>query len=184
MSQPVVTIWDEQPLINPCRILPTEVIAEIFERCLPSGPERLEAPLQRLAPLSLSWVCRSWRNLCLSLPILWTELAIGHRRSAPDEDARVLELWIVRSGYLPISLRLNYETDDEIRPVLFNRENHKKYHRRMQIFILLYIEAGSYIQEDEEGWEFAVLYVNEIYHMETVFDKFPHPQIRKEETSR
>ncbi|KAF9505816.1 hypothetical protein BS47DRAFT_1322163 [Hydnum rufescens UP504] len=31
-------------------------------------------------------------------------------------------------------------------------------HRRMQLFILLYIEAGSYIQEDEEKWEFLVLY--------------------------
>ncbi|KAF9072894.1 histone acetyltransferase type B catalytic subunit [Rhodocollybia butyracea] len=34
----------------------------------------------------------------------------------------------------------------------------KEYHRRMQIFILLYIEAGSYINEDEEGWEFVVLF--------------------------
>lgn len=30
-------------------------------------------------------------------------------------------------------------------------------HRRMQLFILLYIEAGSYIQEDEDKWEFLVL---------------------------
>jgi len=28
----------------------------------------------------------------------------------------------------------------------------------MQLFILLYIEGGSYIQEDEEKWEFVVLY--------------------------
>ncbi|CAE6422469.1 unnamed protein product [Rhizoctonia solani] len=34
----------------------------------------------------------------------------------------------------------------------------REYHRRMQIFILLYIEGGSYIQEDEEKWEFVVLY--------------------------
>lgn len=34
----------------------------------------------------------------------------------------------------------------------------KEYHRRMQIFILLYIEAGSYINDGEEGWEFVVLY--------------------------
>ncbi|KIO04034.1 hypothetical protein M404DRAFT_15569 [Pisolithus tinctorius Marx 270] len=34
----------------------------------------------------------------------------------------------------------------------------REYHRRMQIFILLYIEAGSYINEEEEGWEFVVLY--------------------------
>jgi len=34
----------------------------------------------------------------------------------------------------------------------------REYHRRMQIFILLYIEGGSYIVEDESAWEFAVLY--------------------------
>ncbi|CAE6512502.1 unnamed protein product [Rhizoctonia solani] len=34
----------------------------------------------------------------------------------------------------------------------------REYHRRMQIFILLYIEGGSYIQEDEDKWEFTVLY--------------------------
>ncbi|KAJ3931743.1 MAG: histone acetyltransferase type B catalytic subunit [Lentinula lateritia] len=34
----------------------------------------------------------------------------------------------------------------------------KEYHRKMQIFILLYIEAGSYINEEEDGWEFVVLY--------------------------
>lgn len=35
----------------------------------------------------------------------------------------------------------------------------REYHRRMQIFILLYIEAGSYINEDDDAWEFAVLSV-------------------------
>lgn len=27
----------------------------------------------------------------------------------------------------------------------------------MQLFILLYIEGGSYIQEEEDQWEFVVL---------------------------
>lgn len=34
----------------------------------------------------------------------------------------------------------------------------KEYHRRMQLFILLYIEGGSYISEEEDVWEFMVLY--------------------------
>ncbi|KAJ7491227.1 histone acetyltransferase type B catalytic subunit [Mycena latifolia] len=34
----------------------------------------------------------------------------------------------------------------------------REFHRRMQLFILLYIEAGSYIDEEEETWEFFVLY--------------------------
>ncbi|TFK72215.1 histone acetyltransferase type B catalytic subunit [Pluteus cervinus] len=34
----------------------------------------------------------------------------------------------------------------------------REYHRRMQLFILLYIEGGSYINEEEDTWEFVVLY--------------------------
>lgn len=34
----------------------------------------------------------------------------------------------------------------------------RDYHRRAQIFILMYIEAGSYIEEDDDRWEFVVLY--------------------------
>ncbi|KAG5732748.1 Histone acetyltransferase type B catalytic subunit [Termitomyces sp. T112] len=40
----------------------------------------------------------------------------------------------------------------------WNTSGFKELHRRMQIFILLYIEAGSYINEDEDSWEFVVLY--------------------------
>lgn len=35
----------------------------------------------------------------------------------------------------------------------------REYHRRMQLFVLLYIEGGSYIQEDEDAWEFITLCV-------------------------
>ncbi|GMK58592.1 hypothetical protein CspeluHIS016_0600340 [Cutaneotrichosporon spelunceum] len=34
----------------------------------------------------------------------------------------------------------------------------REYHRRMQVFLLLYIEGGSYIQEDEDAWEFFTLF--------------------------
>uniref|UniRef100_A0A8H7Y2N6 Histone acetyltransferase type B catalytic subunit n=1 Tax=Psilocybe cubensis TaxID=181762 RepID=A0A8H7Y2N6_PSICU len=34
----------------------------------------------------------------------------------------------------------------------------REYHRRMQLFILLYIEGGSYINEDEDTWEFVLLF--------------------------
>jgi histone acetyltransferase 1 len=33
----------------------------------------------------------------------------------------------------------------------------KEYHRRMQIFVLLYIEGGSYIDEEDDRWEFVTL---------------------------
>ena len=33
----------------------------------------------------------------------------------------------------------------------------------MQLFILLYIEAGSYLQEDEDQWEFIILCVSRVW---------------------
>lgn len=34
----------------------------------------------------------------------------------------------------------------------------REYHRRMQLFVLLYIEGGSYINEEEDTWEFFTLF--------------------------
>ena len=41
----------------------------------------------------------------------------------------------------------------------WNTPGFREYHRRMQLFILLYIEAGSYINDKEDSWEFVVLWV-------------------------
>ncbi|KAJ8589991.1 histone acetyltransferase type B catalytic subunit [Rhizopogon salebrosus TDB-379] len=46
----------------------------------------------------------------------------------------------------------------EVYHATWNDPGFREYHRRMQIFILLYIEAGSYINEDDDAWEFALLY--------------------------
>ncbi|KAF8520175.1 histone acetyltransferase type B catalytic subunit [Hysterangium stoloniferum] len=55
----------------------------------------------------------------------------------------------------------------------------RDYHRRMQLFILLYIEAGSYIQEDDDRWEFVVLYERrrrkdlDVYHFAGYSSLYP-----------
>ncbi|KAF5372875.1 hypothetical protein D9758_001551 [Tetrapyrgos nigripes] len=60
------------------------------------------------------------------------------------------------------ALELDSESEDtlvfEVYHATWDTPGFREYHRRMQLFILLYIEAGSYIQEDEEAWEFVVLY--------------------------
>ncbi|KAF8655817.1 hypothetical protein AX16_002902 [Volvariella volvacea WC 439] len=57
---------------------------------------------------------------------------------------------------------LDSESEDaivyEVYHTTWNTPGFREYHRRMQIFILLYIEGGSYINEDEDTWEFVVLY--------------------------
>ncbi|SPC62338.1 related to histone acetyltransferase subunit HAT1 [Ustilago sp. UG-2017b] len=56
--------------------------------------------------------------------------------SEDDPDARVFEVY-----------RSTWETP-----------GFREYHRRMQLFVLLFIEGASYIQEEETNWEFFTLY--------------------------
>ncbi|UZJ53920.1 hypothetical protein CBS101457_003240 [Exobasidium rhododendri] len=60
--------------------------------------------------------------------------------------------------------RVDVEADDanarqfEVYHCDWNTPEFREYHRRMQIFTLLFIEGASYIKEDEGNWEFLVLY--------------------------
>ncbi|SNX84277.1 related to histone acetyltransferase subunit HAT1 [Melanopsichium pennsylvanicum] len=56
--------------------------------------------------------------------------------SESDADARVFEIY-----------RSTWDTP-----------GFREYHRRMQLFVLLFIEGASYIHEDEGNWEFFTLY--------------------------
>jgi hypothetical protein len=55
----------------------------------------------------------------------------------------------------------------------------------MQLFILLFIEGGSYIQEDEDTWEFVVLWVPFIqYALKTSGDLTSIDQVREADAVR
>ncbi|RXK37212.1 histone acetyltransferase type B catalytic subunit [Tremella mesenterica] len=50
------------------------------------------------------------------------------------------------------------EVKFEMYKTTWNTPGFREYHRRMQIFILFFIEGGSYVHEDEDAWEFITLY--------------------------
>lgn len=69
-----------------------------------------------------------------------------------SEDAVVFEVYHVSRVFhiSSDSVHHGYQTT-------WDTPGFREYHRRMQLFILLYIEGGSYINEDEDTWEFVVL---------------------------
>ncbi|KAJ4475770.1 acyl-CoA N-acyltransferase [Lentinula aciculospora] len=79
------------------------------------------------------------------------EIIYSYKRSASKEKGKSVAME-----------QLNPEDEDtivyEVYHNTWNTPDFREYHRKMQIFILLYIEAGSYINEEEDGWEFVVLY--------------------------
>ena len=99
--------------VFPINQFPREILAEIFWNCLPEtdvkGPDVQMTNRKRVAPLLVSSICSSWRELALASPKLWTTLGIilGNPDTNPSATAiQVVNTWLERSGTLPLKLYL------------------------------------------------------------------------------
>ncbi|KAJ7769986.1 hypothetical protein B0H16DRAFT_1307137, partial [Mycena metata] len=90
---------------SPIQRLPVELLHEIFLACLP--PLKYTPASHKSGPLVVSWVCKSWRDIALSLTKLWSSLALDPRHDvfhcAYLSDAR---FWLGRAGRRKLSLSL------------------------------------------------------------------------------
>ncbi|TDL18383.1 hypothetical protein BD410DRAFT_793264 [Rickenella mellea] len=108
---------DNESSALPIYRIPPEVTLEIFTRCL---PEALFPRLSvRSAPLQLSHVCTTWRNLALRTPRLWCRILLGTRYlEVPEDgsdympgaalDAMALKCWVERAGSHLMSADIRY----------------------------------------------------------------------------
>ncbi|KAJ7045937.1 hypothetical protein C8F04DRAFT_1066796 [Mycena alexandri] len=92
----------------PASRLPIELWDLIFEECVPDAPNLSLVD----APLNVSQVCRRWRNISLSNPVLWSALAVTPTRHHIEHDYalealhRIVQLWLRRSVARPLSVSL------------------------------------------------------------------------------
>ncbi|THU93087.1 hypothetical protein K435DRAFT_757724 [Dendrothele bispora CBS 962.96] len=111
-------IHKHRRLLSPIHRIPPEIIAELFNHCLPSA----HPPTRDLseAPLLLTLVCKQWREIAFNTPCLWAALHIyiPHSRVSDEEfmDRRKkgIKQWLERSGNLPISLSLTHQSGSDV----------------------------------------------------------------------
>lgn len=102
----LTTHLDERKSARPIEQLPVEVLGEIFLHCLPDLTS-FPTPRIRDAPMLLCRVCRHWREVAGSMPILWA-------RFSADPNVKhsgysfMMDLWLdrPRSSTTPLSLDL------------------------------------------------------------------------------
>ena len=90
--------------------LPPELLIEMFVFCT-------EDLSNGLVPLTLARVCRYWRDVSLSSPRIWQCLVLDDRRKVEASRAQA-ELWLSRSGQLPLYVHVNLESKDNLLPLL------------------------------------------------------------------
>ncbi|KAJ7016976.1 hypothetical protein C8F04DRAFT_1158562 [Mycena alexandri] len=90
---------------SPIQRLPVELLHEIFLACFP--PLKYTPASRKSGPLIVTWVCKSWRDIALSLTKLWSSLALEPRHDvfhcAYLSDAR---FWLARAGRRKLSLQI------------------------------------------------------------------------------
>ncbi|KAJ7342733.1 hypothetical protein DFH08DRAFT_1081818 [Mycena albidolilacea] len=112
---------DDPPIL----LLPNEITAEIFTRCLLELPSvdsclllppvdsslLLGCPSPCEAPLLLGQICGQWRDICIDTPEVWPSIAFARG------SIQLLELWLSRARDYPLTLFL--QTQDEARAEMF-----------------------------------------------------------------
>ena len=89
--------------------LPPEILSEIFKNCLAPRNGLFLIPSIRKAPMLLCQVCSYWRELALSLPMLWSSFAgsRGHDIQVARGHVSLIQLWLERSRTEPLFLYFN-----------------------------------------------------------------------------
>ncbi|KAF7370895.1 hypothetical protein MSAN_00723400 [Mycena sanguinolenta] len=105
LQQPIAA---HKALISPVRLIPRDVLLEIFFHCLPSEHNALIDPTE--APLILGHICRHWRSVAYSAPLLWSSIHIpplDYLNTPPHillELEKIVEGWLERSATCPLSV--------------------------------------------------------------------------------
>ncbi|KAF9267979.1 hypothetical protein L218DRAFT_894330 [Marasmius fiardii PR-910] len=96
-------------ILSPIKLLPAEIMSEIFLHCLPN--QIFVRPSPSEAPLLLTQVCRGWKEITLSTPSLWSSIAVTVYKTHSTPHTSLIENWIARSKVHP----LTFEIDERVR---------------------------------------------------------------------
>ncbi|KAJ3506276.1 hypothetical protein NLJ89_g6959 [Agrocybe chaxingu] len=100
-------------ILSVVRCLPMEIIQEIALHARPLQPW----PTRRDSPISLSHVCKGWRNATLSMPRLWSEmyLEVDVNYTTLQRILSAVNEWFPRAKSCPLSLHLYINDDGEVK---------------------------------------------------------------------
>ncbi|KAF9473809.1 hypothetical protein BDN70DRAFT_885513 [Pholiota conissans] len=94
-----------EALLSPIRLLPVEVLGEIFNHCM--DPTTLDPMSSNSGPFLVTHVCSAWRSIAISKSDLWTNIWVTIEN---DEDKSgwpaFVKLWVERSGELPLKFHI------------------------------------------------------------------------------
>ncbi|KAJ7479777.1 hypothetical protein FB451DRAFT_1556610 [Mycena latifolia] len=129
----------------PVLSLPHEITSEIFTKFLPPRPY----PVGPLSPSFLCRICKTWRDIALSTPSLWSAIHLNlDEGDRHPQQLRVLQTWLERSKNCLLSVALEREEEHELDTTAFVKAIVLHSVRWADMTIVLPLEELRLIQED------------------------------------
>jgi F-box-like len=94
--------------LSPTALLPVEILAEIF-RLTCQLEDELGGP--SVTPLFFGGICKDWREIAWSTPLLWNMISLHVSRKAHGFQVQLLRDWLLRANSSPLFIELT--SDDE-----------------------------------------------------------------------
>ncbi|CAA7266704.1 unnamed protein product [Cyclocybe aegerita] len=116
-------------VLAPIRNVPLEIFQEIVLHALPPQPY----PTLNHAPMSLSHVCKDWRNALLAFPQAWQELFLEVDIAWIRYPQTAVETWFERAKHLPLSFYIHF--DHEAARHLLHEHSVKHFNRVVLKFL-------------------------------------------------
>ncbi|KAI0692714.1 hypothetical protein BC835DRAFT_31981 [Cytidiella melzeri] len=141
-------ISDAQTRLTPINRLPSEILGAIFEHVLdPNFSADVSLKLMDFKWLDIQSVCRHWRDVALTTPVLWSHVRIvyPYRESFP----KTLLINLGRSGTVPLSICLRDEGDGTIvcLDLMDNFEPHTWRIRELHMERIQFADLDFYLRE-------------------------------------
>ena len=125
---------------SPIRILPPELLAEIFGHC---------ASVETFSPVRLSHVSALWRHTAITTPSLWHSVSIKIPTATPRITSAKVRTWLARSGRIPLHISLvviEWRDDDISFPLFHHLRGHSHHWGRLSLIAASYTVARHIFQ--------------------------------------
>ncbi|KDR73016.1 hypothetical protein GALMADRAFT_281210 [Galerina marginata CBS 339.88] len=93
--------------LSPTSQLPQEILTEIFRLASHSS----EDGPRSTTPLFFGGICKEWRDIAWSTPLLWNSVSLHVSRRTHGSQVHLLRDWLLRANSSPLYIKLT--TDDE-----------------------------------------------------------------------
>ena len=96
--------------LSPTALLPTEILTKIFKLTC-QLEDGLGGP--PVTPVFLGGICKDWREIAWSTPLLWNMISLHVSRKVHDSQVHLLRDWLLRANSSPLFIKLTSDDEDE-----------------------------------------------------------------------